>query len=297
MKQVFILSGIGALVMTLLVVTGMIQLNPDKQNVIHKGNEFYEIEEYEKAKEWYNKGMESNTKQPIIEYNLGLVEYRVKNYEQAATHFGKSENNFMILGNTFYRQGTSQQDVSGQMEMYQKSLEQYLAGIKDDPYDVELKYNYEFVKKLLEDIQEQQNQEQQDQEKENQDKENQDNQDQKDQNGENQNQEDDQEKQNQNEENQDNQDNQNEENQDSENQDEDNKEGQNEKSSEKEEQEEQKDQSKTGENGEQDNINPVSNEDREAIEQVLKMLEQQEEQSLKNNQAVMNQGKEEANDW
>ncbi len=309
MKQVFIVSGLVAALMTLMVAVGLIDFNQYVPQALTNGNAFYQNKEYEKAKEVYEGAIEKETNSTELQYNLGLVAYAMKDYEQAIEHYSQSEDSNMALGNAYYRQGSNLQDPKQQMQIYQQGLEQYLTGMKVQPDNIELKYNYEFLKKQMDDQQKNQDQDNQNKDQENEDQKNQDkdqeNKDQENQNQDEQNQderneeqegqdEQNQNGQNEDQQNQENQENQDDENQSKEDQDKENQDQQNEaQDGENQEQEDQQnqDQSKYSENGE------LSDQEKEAIEQVLRMLEQQEKQSLKNNQAVMNQGKEEANDW
>ncbi|MBC7960117.1 MAG: tetratricopeptide repeat protein [Vallitaleaceae bacterium] len=291
MKQLFFLSGIVTLVLTLLMLVGTLHWSSAVDLAIGQGNKYYENQDYETAKEKFSKAMGIEPKNSIAHHNLGLVEYAMGNYEGAVEQYKLSKDCYTVLGNALYRQGSGTQDPQQQMTLYQQGLEQYLLGMKAYPSDVEVKFNYEFLKKLIEDMkeQDQQNQDQQNQDDQNQDQQNQDqqNQDQQNQDQQNQNQQN-QDQQNQDQQNQ-NQQNQDQQNQDQQNQDQQNQDQQN--------QDQQTTDQKDPSSIEQDNQTNQQNADDKALQQILQLLQQQEEQSLKNNQTVKNQGKEDSYDW
>lgn len=278
MKRIFILSGIVFFLMTLLVLTGTITFDQSMLKSMNLGNLYYKDEDYTKAREIYEGVLKEKPNNSDILYNLGLVTYAMEDYEKAIEHYTQSRDCSMELGNVYYRQGSRTSDLTQKIEIYRQGLEQYLIGIKADPNNIEIKYNYELLKKLIDDSEQKQNQEQQNQEQQNENQQNDDEKNQDDQNGEQKNQE---------------QENENRQNDDRKN----------------ENSEEQQNNHQKGENEKEDGESPNSereafNNDEEAdqnqkaIEQVLKMLEQQERQSLKNNQAVMDhKGEEEVNDW
>lgn len=284
MKRVFILSGIVFLLMTLLVFTGRIRLNHSMRSSINSGNAYYNDKDYGKAIEIYERVLKNKPNNADILYNIGLTAYAMEDYEKAIEYYSQSRDCSMLLGNAYYRQGSRIGDPTQQMQSYRQGLEQYLISIKAEPNNIEVKYNYELLKKLIDDRE--QNQEQQ-------------NEKQKDENS----QDKDQSQDSQKDKNQQNQDGQNEENenQKQENQNKENDDRNNQNSEEqKNDQKKLKNEREDGQS--QNNQNEAfndeeANQNQNSIDQVLKMLEQQEKQSLKNNQAVMNKGEGEVNDW
>jgi hypothetical protein len=121
------------------------------------------------------------------------------------------------LGVIAYRRNEISQD--DKTTLLNQSLADFKGALIKNPYNEQARYNYELVKKLLQQQQEQQNQDQQNQDQQNQDQQNQDQQNQDQQNQEQQNQE----QQNQDQQNQDqqNQDQQNQDQQDQDQQDQD----------------------------------------------------------------------------
>ncbi|WP_432409132.1 tetratricopeptide repeat protein [Wukongibacter sp. M2B1] len=275
MKRVFILSGIVFLLMTLLVFTGRIRLNHSMRSSINSGNAYYNDKDYGKAIEIYERVLKNKPNNADILYNLGLTAYAMEDYEKAIEYYSQSRDCSMLLGNAYYRQGSRIGDPTQQMQSYRQGLEQYLISIKAEPNNIEVKYNYELLKKLIDDReqnQEQQNEKQKDENSQDSQKDkNQQNQD-----GQNENQK---------------QENQNKENDDRNNQ-----------NSEKQKNDQKKLKNEREDGQSQNNQNEAfndeeANQNQNSIDQVLKMLEQQEKQSLKNNQTVMNKGGGEVNDW
>lgn len=291
MKQICIISAVVAVIMTLLVVTGKISFNQSNQQAINRGNQHYLEGQYDSAIEAYEEVLANEENNRLASLNLGLAYYQMKNYEKAGEHLSKSEDVALILGNTYYRLGSNEKEPTKQLELYNKSLDSYRMGIMEDSQNVELKYNYEYVKKLLDQQQQQQNQENNQDGKD--DRENQDKQDSSKDNQEGQDQEEQQNQEGQNQEEQQDQ---------QEQQDQEGQQGQenqqNKQDQEKQQQgSDEKQEEKEGQQGQASEEGEPTDEEKAAIEQVLRMLEQQEKQSLKNNQAVIRQGKEEDNDW
>jgi Ca-activated chloride channel family protein len=212
--------------------------------------------------------------------------------------------------------GDNTEDVNQKRQYYQLALDTYKEGILTFPENVPLKYNYEYVKKKLEELgddggENRNNEENQDENEENQD-ENEENQDE---NEENQ----DENEENPGDQNQDNnqrdQDNLQQQNEEEQGDDTQNQDGEQEQDSQQEDNLGQdKDESERGqseqeqEQDEEQNASDYGSEldasdaqhgqmDDNLLQQVLRMLEKQEEESLKNNQEVRYYGEEDEYDW
>lgn len=282
MKKISLISGLLIITMLIMFLTRTIDFNNSIKKSINKGNQFYTSKNYDKALQIYKYGLAENPEDPVLSYNAGQAAYLMGDYEQAITYYNKSSDKldkYLNLGNSNFK-----------MQQYQPALEIYKEGILKFPQNIDLKYNYEFVKNKIEE-QNKSNENKQDNNKDKQENK-QDKQD-------NKNDQDNQEKQDDknDQDNQDKQDNKNDqENQDKkENQDTKKNEEENENQNKQEEQEN-KDENKDNSSMNENDSSQMKQNDKE-IMQVLEMLEKQEEDSLKNNQEVKSRGKEEKYDW
>jgi Ca-activated chloride channel family protein len=325
MKKISFISGLLMVVMLLLFLTGKLDFNNSLRESIASGNRLYTLEKYDESLEVYQKALEKNLGDKILNYNMGQTSYQLNNYEQAIDYYGKASDEvdkYLNLGNCNYKLGDESNDMNQKMECYNKALEAYKDGMIVFPEDIQLKYNYEFVKSKIDELnKDNQNQQDDKNQQDNNDKQqdnkenNQDNQD-----GQQSNQENENNKENKgNKDNRDNkQQNQDEQNSESSNNDKDNNSDSEDKkqeeeqgseqsgNQEKDKDEEKKNQNKLekGDNSNDEQGGSAKGEDStetestdQGVMQVLEMLERQEENSLKNNQQVKNSGKEEKYDW
>ncbi len=288
----FLVSGLLSAVMLILFITGIISFDNKHIEALIDGNRQFVVKKYDKALEAYKVGLAKNPNDDKLNQNSGLAAYQLNNYEEALNYYSKADENvekYLKSGNSCLKLGDKMEEQTGKLKFYQQAAEAYKQGIIKFPENIDLKYNYEYVLEKLNELQNQNDQ--------NQDNQNQHNQNQQE-NNENQNQE------SQSEENQNNE-NQNEDSQNKEGENKDNQEGQENKQDSKEQ--DSKDDNgnesqgdKSDESNNEDKKDQNSGQDKEAIEQaqrVLEMLEQQEEESLKNNQEVKDSGKGGEHDW
>jgi len=250
-KYIAIVSGTLSLIMGMLLFLGKLPMQHIEANVLREGNALYNRGDFAGAQKIYGEGLSRLKESESIAHNLGMTQYQLADYAGAIESFIASKANALILGNTYYQLGT-QQSGQEQIDSYQRAVDTYFAGIVKEPERFDLKFNYEFVKQLIDE----QNQEEQKQDEQNQEEQKQD-------------------EQNQDQQKRDEQD-QDEQDQDEQDQDEQNQAQQND----------------TGEAQ-----NALSKEEQDAINQILQALEQQEENSLKNNQEIIKQGSEDGHDW
>jgi len=308
MKKIAFVSGIITLILIGLLLTGVTAAEDAANRAIRQGNLRYDLAEYDKALDAYEAGIATNPENDALNFNAAQSAYISGEYQKALEYYEKSADSiekYINPGNICFKAGESSTDDSEKMQLYAAALQFYYDGIIKFPQDLPLKYNYETVKKIIDDIM--QNQEDQNQEE-------QDNQEQDNQEEEENQEQDSQEQDSQEQQNQEEQDSQEQESQDSQEQDsQDQDESESEQSQSQEEQAqnaEQNDDSE-GDNSEaqeqesgddeqgayQANDSEGEDEpDREAIERVLIALEMQEENSLKNNQEIM-KGKRDTYGW
>lgn len=284
MKKIFFTSGLLTVLLLLLYFTGIIDFRDSTKEALAKGNRLYTAGSYTEALQAYNEGLTKKPEDARLNFNAGQAAYQLKDYGKAIEYYTKARSTvdkYLNQGNASLKLGDAAADTdTGQkLQYYQQALQAYEQGILAFPQNIDLKYNYEYVKKKLEQLQND-NQNQQNNEESKDGNEEQKN---------NQSQEDNQEGNGQNNQ----QDNQQDQTQD-------------------EQQKQPENQQDNQQNGQGSNSQPTpspdtsgspfspsgqQSTDAEQVQKVLEMLEKQEENSLKNNQEIINQGKEEEHDW
>lgn len=314
LMPVFLASGLLAAVLLVLFIAGIVNFDNNHIEALINGNQQYVVKKYDKALEAYKFGLAKKPDDEKLNQNSGLAAYQLNNYEEALNYYSKTDENverYLKAGNSCLKLGDTMNEQAGKLKFYQQAAETYKQGIVKFPENVDLKYNYEYVQEKINELQDRndQNQDNQNQQENNDD------------NKENQN-KDSQNKDNENKDNR-NEDNQNEDNERKSNENKDNENKDNQEGNGQDNEQDSKDQDSKDDKGNEaqgdksDGANEEekkdggsdsstgmneqnSGEDKEAIEQaqrVLEMLEQQEEESLKNNQEVKDSGKGGEHDW
>ena len=145
MRRIFIL-----LVLALLAVDAAAQQYPERRQV-RKGNRAYEKGNYQDAAGRYMRALSADPSSFEAQYNLGNALHRQEMYDQAAQVQQQAAADslaapvdraqaFYNLGNTQFRQ-----------QKYAEALESYKNSLRLNPDDPQAKFNYAYVKKLLDD--------------------------------------------------------------------------------------------------------------------------------------------------
>jgi len=176
----------------LVLVIAVLLFGPgDGKKKGRQGNALYGQEQYEEAMAAYQEGIGAvQEDRPGAVHsgllnNLGAALYRTGDMEQAGIAFSSAAT-MALAPEDLVRASYNAGNAAFKAEQLEQALEHYRRALLNDPSNVDAKFNYEFVKRQLEE--QQQNQEQQDQQNENQENQenenNQDQQDQQDQEGE-----------------------------------------------------------------------------------------------------------------
>ncbi len=133
---------------------------------ISKGNKLYDEQKFGEAEMTYREGQEAGADPFISGFNLGDALFKQERYEEAANVFQSLPNltddkdhkaaAYHNLGNSFLK-----------AQKYQESVEAFKQSLRNNPKDLDTKYNLAYAKRML---QEQQQQQQQNQDKQDQDK-------------------------------------------------------------------------------------------------------------------------------
>jgi tetratricopeptide (TPR) repeat protein len=154
MKKTALISGIAAVVLMALLLTGMAAAD-DAGAALRQGNRLYEAGEFEAALSAYEQGLEAAPLDKALNFGAGQAAYKLGDYVRAAEYYEKSGDSidkFLNYGNAAYRLGEGLDDVEQKLGCFLQALEVYKEGIEKYPEDVELKFNFEFVKKKIEEL-------------------------------------------------------------------------------------------------------------------------------------------------
>ncbi|MFQ5677119.1 MAG: tetratricopeptide repeat protein [bacterium] len=148
-----------AMGLSLVLVGSVFAQGGHKQ--VQEGNRLYSEEKYDEANNKYRDALIENPESPVINFNIGYVQYKKRNFEEALKAYEAATSSDDILtqsqgyyniGNTLYRLGKLPESILA----YKKALEL-------NPNDEDAKYNLEYVRAKLKDNSEKQPQENQQQ--------------------------------------------------------------------------------------------------------------------------------------
>lgn len=258
----------------LLLLTGGIG---DGSKEGRRANGLYEHEQYDEAIRLYREGLaQHDFNAPGVTHsrlmnNLGAALHKTEDFENAQAAFDRSvamATEETDRARAHYNAGNN----AFQTQNMEAALEHYKNALLNNPADLNAKFNYEFVKRQME---EQENQNQENQDQENQDQENQD-----------------QENQDQDQENQDQQ------NQDEQQQDQENQDQQQQDQQEQQQDQQQQEQDQQSQDEQQAQQQPDPNKlSPEQAQRILEALENEEEQLLRQIQKMDAPPKKVEKDW
>lgn len=174
--------------MSILLLFALSVFAQNERKVIRQGVKAYQAGDFSEAEVQFRKAGDLKQESFEADFNTGTAMYAQEKYEETVKQYenivGQSQEPETLakvwhnIGNSFLEAG-----------QYEPSIEAYKNSLRNNPADIDTKYNLAYAKQKLEEQQEQQqeNQDQQDQDKqdqenkEQQDQENQENQDQQDQ--------------------------------------------------------------------------------------------------------------------
>ena len=130
----------------------------------------YKAGKYDEALKEYERLLQKKSDDPRLHFNAGAAAYRNRQFEEAAKQFNATLAApdlklqglaYYNEGNSLYHLGEANPDPKKRTESWEKALEDYQSSVKLNPQDADAKFNYEFVKKKLEELKQQQQQNQQ----------------------------------------------------------------------------------------------------------------------------------------
>jgi tetratricopeptide (TPR) repeat protein len=146
----------------LLTLIGLIILVPAtfaqaERKYIRQGNKEYEKESFDESEVLYRKALEKNDASFAGEFNLADALYKQEKYEEAGRKFNylaEKENDKKNLGALYHNLGNSLL----QANQLEQSIEAYKNALRNNPADLETKYNLAYALSLLQQQQQQQQQ-------------------------------------------------------------------------------------------------------------------------------------------
>jgi Ca-activated chloride channel family protein len=130
----------------------------------------YNAGKYEQSLKDYQEMLKRKQDDPRLHFNAGAAAYRNRQYEEAVKQFGEALNTpdvnlqqqaYYNLGNALYYLGEGNPDPSKRSKTWEESMKDFQNTVKLNPQDGDAKFNYEFVKKRLEELKQQQQQQKQ----------------------------------------------------------------------------------------------------------------------------------------
>jgi tetratricopeptide (TPR) repeat protein len=158
---------LSVILLLLLSIGGFAQDNEQANDLISKGNSLYKEGDYGQAEINYRDGQSQGADPFISGFNLGDALYKQERFEEAAAAFQALPNltddkeqkaaAYHNLGNSFLK-----------AQKFQESVDAFKQSLRNNPRDLETKYNLAYAKRMLQ--QQQQNQDQNEENKDEQEK-------------------------------------------------------------------------------------------------------------------------------
>jgi len=165
-------------ILVLLAVTAFAQ---QERKFIRKGNKLYEKENFQESEIQYRKAIDKDKNSYNAAFNIGDALYKQEKYEDATKQFSDLSNKQISKDDKaklYHNVGNSML----QNQKLKESIDAYKEALRNNPNDMDTKYNLAYAQKMM------QQQQQQDQKQDQQEKEKDKNEDKKDQNKDQQNQ-------------------------------------------------------------------------------------------------------------
>jgi Ca-activated chloride channel homolog len=127
----------------------------------------YKAGNYDQALKEYERLLKKRSDDPRLHFNAGAAAYRDRQFEEAAKQFNATLASpdlklqalaYYNEGNALYHLGEQNPDPKKRSEAWEKALQDYQSSTKLNSLDADAEFNYEFVKRKLEELKQQQQQ-------------------------------------------------------------------------------------------------------------------------------------------
>ena len=157
------------ILLILIIFQSLLSYSQDERKFIRDGNSKYNGTKYSEAEISYRKALEKDPNSFKAAFNLGDALYKQKKYEEAASQFQSIANTDITKeekAKVYHNLGNSYM----QTKKYKESIEAYKQALRNNPTDVETKYNLAYANKMMQQQQKQQQNDKNDKNKDNKDK-------------------------------------------------------------------------------------------------------------------------------
>ena len=153
----------------------------------YAGLQDYQNGEYEKASESFQEHLRSQPTSRKLQFNAGAAAYKTGDFDKAIGHFTEAllagerqlkEDASYNLANSLVRKGEASEETDARKSSWENAIEHYEETLRLNPDNKKAKDNLEITRKLLEELENQQQQDEQNQEDQQQQEDQQDQQDQ-----------------------------------------------------------------------------------------------------------------------
>jgi Ca-activated chloride channel family protein len=129
----------------------------------------YKAGNYERAFKDYQQLLQAQKDDPRLHFNAGAAAYRNQQFEEAAKQFNQAlqtpdlklqQSAYFNRGDTLYRLGETNPDPSKRTESWEQALKDFERAGRLESKDADAKFNYDYVKRKLEELKQQQQQQQ-----------------------------------------------------------------------------------------------------------------------------------------
>ena len=155
----------------LVLLVAALAAGPAQAASVREAQRLYAEGRYEEALAEY-RAAAGDQPAPQVEFNAGAAAYKAGQYGDAAAAFARAlgsedpklqEQSFYNLGNAQFRLGEQTRETKPPqtMQAWQQAIDAYDAALEVDPQDADARYNRDFVKRALEELQQEQEQQQQ----------------------------------------------------------------------------------------------------------------------------------------
>ncbi|MFC2176139.1 tetratricopeptide repeat protein [Bacteroidota bacterium] len=159
-----------ALTLLLVLCGSFSSFGQEPNDFIEKGNKLYHDGKFGEAEMTYREGQAAEADPFISGFNLGDALFKQERYEEAASAFQALPS----LTDDKKQKAAAYHNLGNSLiktEKYEESVDAYKQSLRNNPSDLETKYNLAYAKRMLQQQEQQQNQDQnKDDNKENQDK-------------------------------------------------------------------------------------------------------------------------------